>query len=64
MLHQATEELELGCTLRTMVHILFVSRALQVLVQTLERPELLGTEIALVEMAVPGGFCGPGVDSS
>ena len=33
-------------------------------IQSLERPKFLGTEIALVAPAIPGGFGGPGVDSS
>lgn len=64
MLDQATEKLELGRAVGTMVYTLLMHRTLQVPVEIWKTSELPGAEIAFETMAIPGSTCGPGIDSS
>lgn len=64
MLYQPTKEAELAPALRTMVQLLLVGRALQVLVQSLQVAKILRAEVARVGLPVPGGLGGPRVDAA
>lgn len=63
MLDQSAQELEFGGALRALVHLMFMHRAFQMLVQGLQGSELPRAEVAFIGVAVPCSACGPGVNS-
>ena len=64
MLHQSAKKSKLGGALRTLVHLLFVHRALQMLVQGWKSSELARAKITLIGPAIPSGSGGPGIINS
>lgn len=64
MLNQTTEQLEFRRAMRTVVNMLLMHWALQMLIQMRKSSELPGAEIAFVLTAVPCRICGPAINSS
>ena len=62
MLDQATDKLELGRAVGTMVYAPLMHRTLQMPVEIWKLSENPGAEIAFVAMAIPGSTCGPGIN--
>lgn len=62
MLYQTAKECELDAALRAVIQLLFMRRAVQVLIQSREGAELAMAKVAFERRAVPGSFRRKGLD--